>query len=111
MTATIPTELYVALIMAVPAVAGGWLSRGRGMNWWPLWGILCGLFPVFLLMVWFTKPRKEVKGFFRRCGLCGEWIKWHEEPCRYCAYRDEQRLRVAARDGDEELPSRRDSEG
>jgi hypothetical protein len=94
MTHTIPPELYVALIMAVPAVIGGWLAYGRGMNWL-LWGILCGLFPVFILAVWFTRPRKEIKGFFRRCGVCGEWIKWREEPCRYCAYRQEQEKRAA----------------
>ncbi len=95
MTHIIRPELYVALLMAVPAVAGGWLARGRGMVW-PLWGILCGIFPVFLLVVWFTKPKKEVKGFFRRCGECGEWIKWREVPCRYCAYRQEQLERRGA---------------
>ena len=103
MTHTIPPALYVALIMSIPALAGGWLARGRGMMW-PFWGILCGIFPVFLLMVWFTKPKKEVKGFFRRCGECGEWIKWKEEPCRYCAYKQEQieRRTAAASEGTEQ---------
>ena len=92
MIPAIPSELYVALVMIVPALAGGWIARGRGLNWF-FWGILCGLFPVFLLMVWFTKPKKEVEGFFRLCKECGEWIKWKEVPCRYCAYRKEQEER------------------
>lgn len=92
MTHTIPPEVYITLVMAVPAIAGGWLSYGRGMLW-PLWGILCGIFPVFLMVVWFTKPKKEVKGFFRRCTECGEWIKWRET-CRYCAYRQERAARI-----------------
>lgn len=100
MTHTLPPGLAVALIMAVPALIGGWLAYGRGMKW-PLWGFLCGLFPVFLMVVWFTKPKKEVRGFFRRCAECGEWIRWREEPCRYCAYRQEQERQRAAREGEE----------
>ena len=95
MTFYVPPEIYIAMIIAVPAsiaAIGGRLAYGRGINWL-LWGFLCGLFPVCLLVVWFTKPREEVKGFFRKCGVCGEWIKWHEEPCRYCAYRKEQEKR------------------
>jgi len=103
MTPAIPPEIYVALIMAVPALIGGWLAYGRGMNWL-LWGILSGLFPVFILAVWFTRPRKEVKGFFRRCGVCGEWIKWREEPCRYCAYQAAQKSRSADTGTDQAPP-------
>jgi recombinational DNA repair protein RecR len=36
------------------------------------------------MIVWFEKPLREVEGHFRRCRQCGEWIKWHEDPCRYC---------------------------
>jgi hypothetical protein len=25
-----------------------------------------------------------VKGHFRKCCSCSEWIKWKESPCRYC---------------------------
>jgi hypothetical protein len=105
MTSAIPPELYVALIVSVPAVIGGRLAYGRGINWL-LWGVLCGLFPVFLLVVWFTKPKKEVTGFFRRCGVCGEWIKWREEPCHYCAYRQEQACRTAGPDPEHESSDR-----
>lgn len=86
MTNPLPPELYVTLIMAVPALIGGRMAFGRGLLW-PVWGIACGIFPVFLLVVWLKKPVKEVQGFFRRCGECGEWIKWKEVPCRHCDYR------------------------
>lgn len=105
MTHTIPPELSVALIMAIPALAGGWLAYGRGMKW-PLWGLLCGVFPVFLMVVWFTKPKKEVKGFFRLCPECGEWIKWRETPCHYCAYRQEQEDRRVRGETGEPPPDR-----
>jgi hypothetical protein len=95
MALDIPPVVYLVLIMSVPAAVGGWLAYGRGRNIL-LWGILCALFPAFVLMIWFQKPCKEVRGYFRRCGECGEWIKWHEEPCRYCAYRKVLAAQAAA---------------
>ncbi len=83
---SISPELYLILVMAVPALIGGRMAFGRGLLW-PVWGIACGIFPVIILVIWLKKPVKEVKGFFRRCPDCGEWIKWREEPCRHCTYR------------------------
>ena len=75
------------LLIIVPALfagIGGYFAYARGKN--PvLWGVLSAVFPVCVLIVWFEKPKKEVKGHFRKCGGCGEWIKWEESPCRYCS--------------------------
>jgi len=75
-----------ALLILIPlafAIAGGWFAYSRGRN--PLlWGFFSAFFPICIMIVWFEKPRKEVKGHFRRCKSCGEWIKWLENPCRYC---------------------------
>jgi hypothetical protein len=81
-------ELFspAALLILVPlafAITGGKMAFNRGRN--PLlWGLASAFFPICIMIVWFEKPRKEVKGHFRRCTSCGEWIKWLESPCRYC---------------------------
>ena len=83
MTDYIKPELAVFLIMAVPGIIGGIMAANRGRNIF-VWGILSALFPIFLLVVWFEKPLREVEGKFRKCGKCGEWLKWRETTCKYC---------------------------
>lgn len=76
--------ILLALVPLSFAVAGGKLAYNRGKN--PLlWGIASAFFPICIMIVWFEKPLKEVQGQFKRCPACGEWLKWAEDPCRYCA--------------------------
>ncbi|NVN98514.1 MAG: hypothetical protein HXX17_04250 [Geobacteraceae bacterium] len=75
--------LFLYLVPAVFAVTGGIMAYNRGRN--PLlWGIGSAIFPICIMIVWFEKPKKEVAGHFKRCCKCEEWIKWKENPCRYC---------------------------
>ena len=79
----IKPALLVFLVPVIFGVIGGVLAANRGRNFL-IWGILSLLFPIFLLIVWFEKPVKEVEGKFRKCGQCGEWIKWRDHVCKYC---------------------------
>ena len=79
----IKPELMVVLIMSVPGIIGGVLAANRGRNF-VVWGLLSALFPIFILIVWFEKPVKEVEGKFKKCVRCSEWIKWRESACKYC---------------------------
>jgi hypothetical protein len=76
--------LLFALLIMVQAVAGGWLARNRGRNML-LWGALSSLFPIFIMIIYFEKPLREVPGGFRRCPACGEFITWQSGHCKYCA--------------------------
>jgi len=79
--------LMTILLVAVPlgfGIFGGLLAVKRGRNR-VLWGVLSAIFPIFILIVYFEKPLREVPGGFKKCGSCGEWIKWAESPCRFCA--------------------------
>ena len=78
-----PAMLLVLVPLAF-AVIGGKMAYNRGRNPF-IWGLGSAVFPICIMIVWFEKPLKEVEGQFRRCPKCGEWIKWAEEPCRYCA--------------------------
>lgn len=79
----IPAYLALLLVIIVPGVAGGILAANRARNFIG-WSILCGLFPIFLLVIYFHKPLREVEGKFRKCRSCGEFIKWRDACCKYC---------------------------
>jgi hypothetical protein len=75
--------LLVYLVPIVFAVTGGVMAANRGRNFL-FWGVCSAFFPICIMIVWFEKPIKELKGHFRKCCSCGEWIKWKEISCRYC---------------------------
>ena len=77
-------ELFVIIVMVVPCAIGGLLARNRGRNIIG-WGILCAIFPIFLMILYFNKPLREVSGGFKRCTSCGEFIKWRLTVCKYCS--------------------------
>lgn len=71
-------------INLIAALIGLRMAWARGRN--PVgWGLLCLLFPVVLMVIWFKPPVKEVTGGFHRCTSCGEWTKWKERRCKYCS--------------------------
>lgn len=78
-----PVYLFFLLVFVVPGVTGGILAANRARNV-VVWSLLSAAFPIFLLVIYFHKPLREVEGKFRRCGGCGEFIRWREATCRYC---------------------------
>jgi len=76
--------LVIGLVMAVPAFLGGLLARNRGRNV-VLWALLSALFPIFLMVVYFEKPVREVPGGFKLCPSCNEYNPWGTDLCRYCS--------------------------
>jgi hypothetical protein len=83
MTDFIKPAFVFFLFCGIPAAAGGWLAANRARSVIG-WALLCGLFPVFLLVIYFHKPLREVEGKFRLCPNCREFIKWREPACKYC---------------------------
>jgi hypothetical protein len=74
--------IFIVLIFGLPAAIGFRLAMTRGKN--PLiWGLLC-IFPFFLIVLHFEKPKHEIKGHFRLCSKCGESIRWKAASCKYC---------------------------
>ena len=74
--------IFLLLVFALPAAIGFKLALTRGKN--PiLWGLLC-IFPFFILVLHFDKPKREITGHFRRCTQCGEIYRWKEPVCKYC---------------------------
>jgi hypothetical protein len=73
-----------ALLILLQAAAGGRLARNRGRNIL-FWSGLSALFPIFIMIVYFEKPLKEVPGGFKRCPACREFNPWQATNCKYCA--------------------------
>ena len=76
--------IVLALAMLLPAVFGGILARNRGRSIL-LWATLSAIFPIFLMVVYFEKPVREVPGGFKRCPSCKEFNGWKTAQCKYCA--------------------------
>ena len=83
MTDYIKPEYFILLIMLPPALGGAYLAYNRGRNM-VVWAALCAVFPIFLLVIYFNKPLREVPGGFKRCTSCGEFVKWKASVCIYC---------------------------
>ena len=74
--------ISLLLVFGLPAAIGFKLAKSRGKN--PiLWGLLC-VFPFFLVVLHFEKPKHEIKGHFRMCKQCGETFPWKATACKYC---------------------------
>lgn len=74
--------IFLLLVFGLPAAIGFKLALSRGKN--PLlWGLLC-IFPIFLIVLHFEKPKREIKGHFRMCKQCGETFPWKAAACKYC---------------------------
>jgi hypothetical protein len=76
--------LVIGLIMLVPAIFGGILARNRGRNI-AVWALLSAIFPIFLMVVYFEKPLRDVPGGFKRCPSCNEYNPWKATHCKYCS--------------------------
>ncbi|HEX8960718.1 MAG TPA: hypothetical protein VF775_04025 [Geobacteraceae bacterium] len=72
------------LIPLLPALGAAILAHHRGRNIVG-WAIVSALFPIFLLVIYFEKPLREVPGGFKRCSSCDEFIPWKADTCKYCS--------------------------
>lgn len=78
-----PVYLIFLVLFVVPGILGGILAANRGRNVVG-WAIICAIFPIFLLVIYFNKPIRDVEGKFRKCRSCGEFVKWGDASCKYC---------------------------
>jgi hypothetical protein len=75
--------IFLLLVFGLPAAVGVKLSISRGKN--PvIWGLLCGVFPLFLMVLHFNRPEHEIKGHFRKCSKCQRTFPWKDSVCKYC---------------------------
>ena len=63
-----------------PALVGAKLAHNRGRTIVG-WALLSAIFPIFLMVIYFEKPLREVPGGFRRCASCGGRKNW---ACALC---------------------------
>ena len=63
--------IVLAMILLLLAVIGGRLARNRGRNILG-WAIPSAIFPIFIMVIYFEKPLREVPGGFKRCPACAQ---------------------------------------
>ncbi len=79
-----PAYTLLLLVTLLPALGGAILAHHRGRNIVG-WAVLSAIFPIFLMVIYFEKPLREVAGGFKRCTSCGEFIRWKATVCKYCS--------------------------
>lgn len=83
MSGYVKPEMIIFLIVVASGICGGWMAANRCRNLIG-WCLICALLPVFLLVIYFSRPLCQVEGKFRLCPKCREYIRWNETVCRYC---------------------------
>jgi RNA polymerase subunit RPABC4/transcription elongation factor Spt4 len=66
----------------IAGVIGAVVAQGKGRSW-PLWFLLCAVFP-FLLVVVIILPPALSRGVTKRCPHCAEIISSQAQVCKYC---------------------------
>ncbi len=85
MSGYVKPEVVIFLIVAVSGICGGWMAANRGRNFIG-WSLLAGLLPVFLLVIYFSRPLCQVEGKFRSCPNCKEFVRWRAVVCKNCRH-------------------------
>ena len=83
MTGIAKPVLFIFVLVVACGAAGGVLAYNRGRSL-PGWCVLCGICPLFLVVIYFRKPLREMPGVFKRCSFCREFIRWRDVACRHC---------------------------
>ena len=83
MNGYVKPEMLLLLVIVIPGIIGGILAANRARSVF-LWGVLSAIFPVFLLVIYYHKPLREVQGKFRQCPACKEFQGWNNIVCKYC---------------------------
>jgi len=71
-----------AILMIIGGLLGGLVAANKGRNVL-LWTIVCGLLPLFVLVL-FALPPLPKPGVSRACPHCLRLIPWQASVCAYC---------------------------
>jgi hypothetical protein len=66
----------------ITGIIGAIVADRKGRNW-AIWGILCALFPLLLIVV-FALPPVLKRGVTKNCPYCGQIIRHGDSKCRHC---------------------------
>jgi predicted amidophosphoribosyltransferase len=70
------------ILSIVTGVAGALIAERKGRNT-ALWGALCFLFPILVLLV-LVLPSTVSRGRTKKCPYCAEIIKEEAQVCKHC---------------------------
>ncbi len=72
------------IVMVLSGIAGIYLAKTKGRSMF-VWFLLC-LIPLFLIILLFKQPVKEIEGKIRQCPSCNGYIPWDSKFCRHCSF-------------------------
>jgi hypothetical protein len=70
------------IINLIAGIIGAVVAERKGRNW-PLWLVLCILFPFMLVVILFLPP-VLARGVAKRCPHCAEIVRHEATVCKHC---------------------------
>jgi len=70
------------IVQLIAAAVGAYLAGKKGRNW-IIWGLLCFVFPLSLIILFFL-PRVFATGVTKQCPECGRIIPHDALRCEFC---------------------------
>lgn len=78
-----PELIVILIIWVIPGTIGALLAKrkARSMSGW---FFLCAFFQPAIIVIAFLSPKKEVRGKYRECPSCKEFVRWKATICKHC---------------------------
>jgi hypothetical protein len=71
------------IICIIFGLFGSRLAAYRGRDA-VMWFLLCAVFPPFIFLLIYFKPKKNDKQQIRQCPYCKQFIEWKATVCKHC---------------------------
>ena len=76
-------EVILLSFFIIPGIVGAVIAGNKGRSRLG-WFVLCACIPLLILIPIFISPLKEVKGKYKQCPACKEFVKWDATICKHC---------------------------
>ena len=77
-------NISIIVVFALSGFAGMYVAAEKGRSK-IIWFLLC-VIPIFLIVLLFKQPVKEIEGKVRKCPSCKGFIPWDSKFCRHCSF-------------------------
>jgi hypothetical protein len=77
-------NLFIIVVMTITGFAGMYVAKQQARSK-IVWFILC-LIPLFLIILLFKQPVREIEGKIKQCPSCKGFISWNSAFCKHCSF-------------------------
>ena len=82
----LPELIIILLPLSIflgPGIVGAFVAGSKGRSKLG-WFVICAVCPFCIIIIILLSPAKEIKGKYKQCPACKEFVKWGASICKYC---------------------------